>query len=215
MSYSTSTNPQASSLLFILPRELRDQIYNLAFTIKTNADNTIDLNTATKPPSKSLSLTCQRLHNETFALYKAAYKNWPTHTFNIDMSVRPLPADIPRDLANDLVKRMCSFRVFWHANEYNKGEPLRFVTSFDRDGPSQVFRTQVRVHPGDRYWRGMGLVFRAIQHYRGHAFRMINVFDHESNLGNGWSLAESLGYCVMRSVWNDSDGTEQRLWWGF
>lgn len=216
MAYSTPTNAQSNCLLFTLPRELRDHVYTLAFTFETNDDGSIELNGTTKLPSKSLSLTCQVLHDETFAMCKVAYKSWPTHTFIIDMSIRPLPADIPRDLCNNLVSRMYSFRVHWHANEYNKGKPLRFITNLVRDGePQRLFRTEVTLHDGDRYWRGLMRQNHAMQHYRDLAFRTMNRFGFRCDRWTTESLAELLGRAVMTSVFVETENTEQLIWWGF
>jgi hypothetical protein len=41
-----------------LPSELSDQIYLLVFTVDTNQDGTIELDQHTKPPWKSLLMTC-------------------------------------------------------------------------------------------------------------------------------------------------------------
>jgi hypothetical protein len=138
------------------PSELRNQIYALVYRIETSdEDGSIKLDSATTPPSKALTMTCQRLHNETLAVYRAAYRQFPDHTFTIDMGrTRTLPPIIPRSLSNDILSRINSFRVAWNVDEYNNGAPLRLTTSFDRDAPSQRFKTQLKHHCGDRYWRG-------------------------------------------------------------
>lgn len=138
------------------PAELRNQIYVLVYTIETSEDgSSIKLDAATSPPSKTLIMTCQRLHNETLAMYRAAYRRFPNHTFTIDMmSSRTLPPTIPRSLDNDILSRINSYRVTWDAAESNKGAPLGFTTYFYRKNPSHRFRVQVKCHDGDRHWRG-------------------------------------------------------------
>jgi hypothetical protein len=93
------------------PSELRNQIYALIFTIETSEDGSIELNGATRPPSKALTMTCQRLYNETFAMYRAAYRSFPNHTFTVDMEIRTDPPNIPREIGNDLLSRINSFRI--------------------------------------------------------------------------------------------------------
>lgn len=74
-------DPQPSCLLFKLPPELRNYIYELIFA----TPDTIDFVDACSPP-KDLVLTCRRLHTEMTGLYKEAYRAyWSETTFEIDM----------------------------------------------------------------------------------------------------------------------------------
>jgi hypothetical protein len=216
ISPSQPFDAQNACLLFTrLPVELRDQIYTLVFAVETSENGSIKLDGTTKLPNKALTMTCQRLHNETRAMYRAAYRSFPNHTFTVDMKIRPLPADIPRDLGNDIVLRINSLHVFWDANEYNKGAPLRLITSFDRDDPSQHFRTQVKLHDGDSYWRGRWMEVNAIRQYRDIARLVIHDFRRNCSKEpeNSHSRSELLSYAILHAVFNVN--REQQIWWGF
>ena len=160
-------------------------------------------------------MTCQRLHNETRAMFKAAYQNFPNHTFIINMKIRQLPADIPRDLPNDIISRINSFNVYWNANEYNKGAPLRFLTSIQRDDPSQHFSTQLELAPGDSYWRGRWMEVNAIHQYRDIARTTMHDFRNVCPNGsqNCRFLSELLAYAIRDAVLHET--REQQIWWGF
>jgi hypothetical protein len=59
-------------------------------------------------------------------MYRAAYRQFPDHTFTIDMGrTRTLPPVIPRSLSNDILSRINSFRVTWNVDKYNNGALLR------------------------------------------------------------------------------------------
>jgi hypothetical protein len=197
-----------------LPSELSDQIYLLVFTVDTNQDGTIELDQHTKPPWKSLLMTCQRLYSKTHAMYRAAYLRYPTtHTFTIDMNFRPFQPHISRSLSNGILSRINSFRVEWNADEYNKGAPLRFTTTFDRDSRYQDFRTRVRIREGDLYWRGRQMERRAIHTYRHIADAAMLGFKHTClgypDICLNAILSRALHKAVRDPEW------EQQIWWGF
>lgn len=100
--FSQRARNQSNCPLFKLPQELRDQIYELVYTAETKDDGTIMLN-ATKPPTKDLGLTCQRLHVESYGLFKTAYRQYWDHEFSIDLVNGQNPAKWMKrlGLAND------------------------------------------------------------------------------------------------------------------
>jgi hypothetical protein len=91
--------------IFKIAAELRDHIYALAFVIETNEDGGIKLDGDRKPPSKALTVTCQRIHKETREMCRTAYRDYPNHTFTIDIEIRPLPPEIPA-LLNGFLPRI-------------------------------------------------------------------------------------------------------------
>ncbi|KAK4616171.1 hypothetical protein CLAFUW4_09742 [Fulvia fulva] len=75
----------ASSRLLALPAELRNEIFELAFTTDNHEDS-IDLCRAIHP-SKSLLLTCHQVHAEALQIYQDAYrKYWSENTFTIKLN---------------------------------------------------------------------------------------------------------------------------------
>lgn len=149
ISPSKPFNAQGDCLFFEtrFAPELRNKIYALIFAIETNEDGSIELTGSTKPPSKNLSLTCQRIYSETRSMYRAAYRSFANHTFTIDQRIRTLSPEISLALGNDILSRINSFRVTW-SNEHFKIGPLHFTTHIERDAPGQQFRTRV-THRGD------------------------------------------------------------------
>jgi hypothetical protein len=149
ISPSQPFNPQGNCLMFQkLPAELLDEIYAMVFTVETSEDGSIELNGATKPPSKALTMTCQKVRNETRAMYKAAYQSFPNHTFTVDMSIRTVKPAISPALGNDILLRINSYRITW-SNEHKKVGRLHYTTHMDRDAPRQKFRTWVTRRSGD------------------------------------------------------------------
>lgn len=68
--------------LLSLPPELRNEIYELAFT--TSVGEKVNL-FAHKPPTKSLLLTCREVYNEAGGLYKEAYRTfWRSSNFIVE-----------------------------------------------------------------------------------------------------------------------------------
>lgn len=64
-------------LLFALPAELRDCIYDLVFSTTKATD--LDLRLAC-PPSKALLMTCRQIYNEARLMHGAAYRAFWTNT---------------------------------------------------------------------------------------------------------------------------------------
>ncbi|KAK4619634.1 hypothetical protein CLAFUW4_11004 [Fulvia fulva] len=74
-----------------LAAELRNEIYELAFTSDTgpSLDSTIDLRD-TSPPSKALLLVCRKFHNEAYQIYREAYRSyWREQHFSLNLTKRP------------------------------------------------------------------------------------------------------------------------------
>lgn len=72
----------------MLPPELRNIIFKLVYTAETDDDGTIGLS-STNPPTKHLALACRRLHMESYALFKAAFRAYWRHEFSL--VIRALP----------------------------------------------------------------------------------------------------------------------------
>lgn len=79
----THTAQSGSCGLLKLPAELRNNIYELVFTVASTA--TTDLLYATPPP-KSLLSTCREIHDEAAAMYKDTYRRfWTSSSFVLVM----------------------------------------------------------------------------------------------------------------------------------
>ena len=73
----------AQTTLQTLPAELRNRIYELAFTCDTQEDETTDLCTAC-PPNKALTLVSRQLYNEASGIYRDSYRRfWAESDFTI------------------------------------------------------------------------------------------------------------------------------------
>ncbi|KAK4895327.1 hypothetical protein LTR27_006670 [Elasticomyces elasticus] len=79
---------QSRRRLFTLPAELRNEIYELAFTMEL--DKQIELFSAV-PPSNSLILTCRQVCDEAAGIYRQAYRAfWTMGHFMLTVSKREL-----------------------------------------------------------------------------------------------------------------------------
>jgi hypothetical protein len=213
---SKPLDAQADCPLFgpMFPSEIRNQIYALVYTIETSEeDGSIKLDGATSPPSKALTMTCERLHNETLAMYRVAYRNFPNHTFTIDMmSTRTLPPTIPRSLGNDILSRINSFHVTWNAAERNKDAPLRFTTYFDRDTSFHGFNVKLKLRDGDSYWRGNYQAREVIEQYKHIAVDSIQNFRRvcASRPPAGDALGKVLSRAISGAVFDPR--WDERIW---
>ena len=71
----------AKTTLQTLPAELRNHIYELAFT--SDQEEPIHLCKAA-PPSEALQLTCHQVYNEASQIYRAAYRQyWSSSHFEM------------------------------------------------------------------------------------------------------------------------------------
>ena len=70
-----SASATSSCRLLELPAELRNQIYELAFTTDQDSEGKVDL-FAGKAPTKSLLLTCRQIHSEAHGIYNTAYRRF-------------------------------------------------------------------------------------------------------------------------------------------
>jgi hypothetical protein len=198
---SKPADAQEDCPLFAIAPELRNRIYTLVFAVETSEDGSIRLDATTNPPSKALAMSCQRIHNETLAMYRAAYRSFPAHTFTIDMNYRTLPPNISRSLGNDIISRINSIRVTWYVQEFYKNETLRFTTHFDRDARFHAFTVQLKLHDGDGYWRGKRMVGFIIQYYRRHAMESIESFGIACvSRPPADSLGKVLSHAILRIV---------------
>lgn len=81
----------ASSRLLQLPAELRNAIYELAFTTKHDLDEKVDLLAAKPPDGKALLATCRQVYNEACELYKTKYREfWTTSSFVVTVNGVPV-----------------------------------------------------------------------------------------------------------------------------
>jgi hypothetical protein len=192
---------QDACLLFTrLPAELRNHIYTFVFALETSDDGSIKLDGATKPPSKALFMTCRRLHNETRAMYRAAYRSFPDHTFTVDMSIRTVKPETPLSIGNDLLSRINSFRITW-SNEHKKAGPLHFTTYIDRDAPRQKFRTRVARRGGDDNVDAFtGRVVSSV--IRGYADIALTAMETFNGVRPGPALNGLLAWKILCAVWD-------------
>jgi hypothetical protein len=148
----SEVNTQANCPLFKLAAELRNKIYCLSFAAKTNDDGCIELNESTAAPSKALTMTCKLIRSETRAMYKAAYQDFPTHTFTLTVhnAVCPNLPFIPA-LSDDLFSRMRSFRLHWQRDASDEGNPLRFTSDLYRIEDGDWWAAQVELHDEHLY----------------------------------------------------------------
>lgn len=80
---TTNMNPQSKSPIFKLPRELRDMIYDYAFTATQHRFIAL-WGVEAHAPNPNLTLTCRRIHDETVELQQAALRAfWSTNHFTI------------------------------------------------------------------------------------------------------------------------------------
>jgi hypothetical protein len=144
---SQVVNTQDACPLFKLAVEIRNEIYSLVFAVETNDDGSVELNESTTAPSKALVMTCQVIRSETRAMYKAAYQNFPKHTFTstVHNAVCPNIPFIPA-LSRDLFSHMRSFRLHWRDDENNAGHPLRFTSHLDRNKHGRRYTARVELH---------------------------------------------------------------------
>jgi len=149
-------------------------------------------------------------------MYRAACQSYLNHTFTINMNIRALPPDLPQAFPNALLARINSFRVIWHANEYNKGAPLRFTTCFDRAAPYGRFRTRVNLHEGDSYWRGKRMLDNALRQYHNKAWGAMEGFRLRCPPLPGSDLKSYFEAAIQDAVFDGFDEAwEQMIWWGF
>jgi hypothetical protein len=213
MNPSKDVDTQDACPLFDLAVELRNEIYSLVFAVETKEeDGSIELDKSTAPPSKALTMTCQVIRSGTRAIYKAAYQNYPKHTFTItvhDRESRYGPF-IPK-LSNDLFAHMRSIRVHWRANNHNKGNPLRFTSHFDSPGLDYGWTTRVELH--DEFWRGRDRTSGLVQWYEYLGREAMDRFRAARVLQSGELLCDSLAIAVSNTV---QAGPERELqwWWG-
>jgi hypothetical protein len=180
------------------PPELRNKIYALVFKIEPSEDGSIELNEATRPPSKALTMTCQRLHNETLAMYRASYRLFPAYIFTINMPTRTAPPNIPRAIGNDLILRINAFRVKWNPTEPRKGATVHLTTCFDRlDPPSLKYRARVTHQDGSTR-----IPWKAIHGYSCVAWTAMARFSRLCPGRPEDPLNEMLGYAIHKAVWN-------------
>ena len=163
---SKEVNSQDACPLFKLAVELRNEIYPLVFTVETNEeDGSIELNESTAAPSKALVMTCQVIRSETRAMYKAAYRNYPKHTFTLavpDCCCTYIPF-VPA-LSNDLFVHMRTFRLEGQNDDHVVENPFPFTIHFDRTEPEQSWSARVELR--DAYWRGITFRSTLIKRYR-------------------------------------------------
>jgi hypothetical protein len=201
-------NPQSNCLMFQkLPAEVLDQIYALVFTVETSEDGSIELNVTTRPPYKDLTLACQKVRNETRAMYRAAYQSFPNHTFTVDMNIRSIRPVISRELDNFHLTRINSYRIAW-SHEHKKTGRMHFTTHMDRDAPGQKFRTWVTRRIEDdsdstaQCPKATVAAVNVIREYPGIASAAIEKFNGLEFNPSSSGLGEILGYEIQQAVWD-------------
>lgn len=124
---------------FSLPAELRNCIWELAFTSPSSVDF---LNTG--PPSKSLLLTCRQVHSEAKGLYNAGFRAyWSTTLFTIDV-FDELPDATTLDHTDDLRKDL---------NEAKKAQVYAKIEGVRDEDVAHISHVLIpSIHESD-YWR--------------------------------------------------------------
>jgi hypothetical protein len=150
---SKTVNTQDDCPLFKLAAETRNQIYELVFAFELGEDGSYEIEDTSE--SNALSRTCQQIYSESRIMHREAYRDYPNHTFTIDLldGQHPNAAVAAAGMSKRFFQRIKSFRVHWRADEHNKGNPLRFTSHFDKIDP-QPHPWRVRVELHDEYWRG-------------------------------------------------------------
>jgi hypothetical protein len=176
MNPSKEFNTQDDCPFFKLAVELRNEIYSLVFAIKTNdRDNSTELNGYTAAPSKSITMTCHQIRNESLAMFRAAYCSFPNHDFVHHIYHR---RDRPTiTLSNDIFSRITTIRATWSSGVFNPDKPHRFTTHFSRiDDPR---RWNVRVEMHGEYRPSRHTDRRLVRYLRGPqpARHIINYFE--------------------------------------
>lgn len=133
ISTSLSTSDQHDSLFFkLLPPELRNNIYKLAFSPATNEDGSISLSEDTAPPSKHLITTCQTVYCEARGIYNTAFREYCAHDFVIPYSddLRPTWFD---PLKHSFLLYVTKIRVLYDASSMNDDNPYNVTITFSRE----------------------------------------------------------------------------------
>jgi hypothetical protein len=92
-SSSDTTNAQTQCILFRLPRELRNGIYEHVFGTGIVKCYIQLENAHNLAPQSDLTITCRRIHEEATAIHQAAFKTyWENNTFSYSL---PLARDLP------------------------------------------------------------------------------------------------------------------------
>jgi hypothetical protein len=199
MNPSKKVSSQGACPLFKLAVELRNEIYSLAFTAETNEDDgSIELNENAKPPNKALVTTCQVIWSGTRAIYKAAYQDYPKHTFTLTVRDRSCPdPTFATSLSNDILAHLTSIRLHWRADERNNNKQLRMTSRFDRVDHEHRWTAQVEMH--DVYWRGEDRAERLIRWYGYNGFYAMEKFRLECSWQSGQRLSDALAFAVART----------------
>jgi hypothetical protein len=210
---SKAADAQSDCILFKLAAETRNQIYDLVYATETNDDGAVELNGTTRSPCKDLILTCQQIYNESRKMYEAAYRDYPTK-FTINIANRESPLPFTTTLDNELLRRMEYLSVTWRADEHNKGQPLRFTSTFNL-GKGVRNWCEVELNTNDTYCRGREAADKVCFKYRNRSSAAMGGFyysylcssrlrRYKEDVKNG--LAQSISFAVGQPCIDPVDG---------
>jgi hypothetical protein len=116
---SRTANTQDDCPLFKLAAETRNQIYELVFAFELGEDGSHELEDTSE--SNALSRTCQQIYGESRIMHREVYRDYPNHTFTIDLldGQHPNAAVAAAGMSKRFFQRIKSFRVHWRADEHN------------------------------------------------------------------------------------------------
>jgi hypothetical protein len=219
MKPSRALNAQADSPLFKLAAETRNQIYELLFTIETNEYGDVELSKATAP-SNALAGTCQKIYNESNAMFELAACDYPTK-YNFVITVRSRENRVPiSNFSSKFFYDINAFRVNWRADEHNGhngGKPLHLTTYFRRYGDIRYKGHDLHVHVEvhDRFWTprpGSGRrVFGVVRSSSFYAKTMMDMLYPFGCPSGGKSPSEAFASAVYKVAY-PGPGEESVIW---
>ncbi|USW48804.1 hypothetical protein Slin15195_G021230 [Septoria linicola] len=199
-------------LLDLLPAELRNNIYELAFTTEHEPGEVVALFDA-KPPVKNLLSTCQTVNKEARGMYLEAYRKfWREIKFHHDYDEQPLPTSITQKhcLDRDL-DQITNFTLTCHAKVRVGYEHKRICTMVDKSGlwKIDVLRrtppSQRAVPVEWRYWDTVFVACKAVRDRDSISKRMIGSI---TVVGGPTAYRESPDRAAL------SVQIRYMLWWG-
>jgi hypothetical protein len=142
---SSTINAQAQCVLFRLPRELSDDIYEHVFRIGIAEDYIKLENAHNLAPQSDLTITCRRIHMEATAIHQAAFKTyWENDTFSYSL---PLAHDL-QALTRQCFKHMNCIVQFYKDRTIEEIRRTSDRSSWEMFAHSAMHSAPVRILEG-------------------------------------------------------------------